>query len=129
MVDLTPLIATATRLIKENGRQVTFINQDPTLADAAQPWEGPTAARGGGATKLDLDVVFVDPNPRNLGRMSIREDLISRSEQIMIVVPGTNDLDTFEEILDTDGTYWKIVGTQTLKPGSTAVLSYVGVKR
>ena len=129
MVDLVPLIATAKRLIKENGRSVSFIKHDKTLAISTQPWEGPTAARGTGSIKLVLDVVFVDPDPRNLGRMSVTEDLIQRSEQIMIVVPSTNDLATFEEILDTDGTYWKIVGTQLLKPGNTAALAYVGVKR
>lgn len=129
MADLVKLIATAQRLIKANGRAVTFIRHDETLADAAKPWDGPTDARTTPAETQALDAVFVPPaSAVRLGLSTEQSDLIIRSEQIMIVSPGTVDLSRFQEVLD-DDIYWKINMVEVLKPGPTVLLGFVGVKR
>lgn len=129
MVDLAPIIATAQRLITENGRSVTFIRHDETLADADMPWLGPTDARTAPDATSVHDAVFVEPDSASqLGLAHIQSDLIMNAEQILIVAQGSVDLSQFQEVLD-ESVYWKITDIQTLRPGSTTVLSFVGVKR
>jgi len=129
MVDFTPLIATAQRLIKENGRSVTFIRQDENLADANKPWKGPTDARDTPAATSVQDAVFVPPSSASqLGIENEQSDLILNAEQIMIVSPGTVDLTIFQEVLDA-GIYWKIKNIEILQPGLDTVLAFVGVAR
>lgn len=131
MVDAVALVATAQRLIQENGRSVTFISHDQTLDDAAKPWQGATT--GPRTTPDDsfiTDAVFVEPSAAaRLGLSSEQSDLIKRSDQIMIVSPGTGiDLNDFEEVLD-ETVYWKITGIEILRPGTTTFLAFIGVKR
>lgn len=129
MVELSPLIAVAQRLITENGRSVTFIRQDQTLADAAQPWLGPADPRTTPDVTLVVDAVFVEPSSGvKLGLGTEQSDLIMNSDQIMILAAGDVDLTQFQEVLD-EGIYWKITVIETLRPGATTVLSFVGVKR
>ena len=127
--DYGPIVTVAQDLIKDFGREVTFINQNETPADATKPWQGPTAARTAPKSTLKAEAVFVQPDSASkLGRTSISEDLIKRSDQIMIVPAGTTDLIDFQEVLD--GTvYWKIVGIETLRPADTTILYFVGVAR
>lgn len=131
MVDAVALVATAQRLIIENGRSVTFISHDKTLDDAAKPWQGATTGpRTAPDAVFVTDVVFVEPSAAaRLGLSSEQSDLIKRSEQIMIVSPGDAvDLNDFEEVQD-ETVYWKITGIEILRPGLTTILAFVGVKR
>ncbi len=129
MVDLTPILAEAAALVEENGREVTFIKHNSTLADAAQPWEGPVDARTTPAETKKLDAVFF--NPATLAALGISfesTDLVPRAEQIMMVIPGTVNVEEFQEVLD--GTiYWKIGHVEIFKPGSTTALAYIAVGR
>ncbi len=129
MVDLVKLTATAERLIKANGRVVTFIRHDQTLGDVAKPWQGPTDARTTPNTTSVQNAVFVQPDSAfKLGIASEQSDLVMNSDQIMILSPGTVDLTTFQEVLD-EGVYWKITTIELLRPGTVALLAFVGVKR
>ena len=129
--DYTKTIATAQRLITKFGRSITFVSFDETLGEAAKPWKGATAPRGAGATTLILDAVSVEPRSLDeLGRSTAIDDLVKRSEQIMIVSPGSAvSLESFEEIIDDDTSRWKIVGLERLRPGTEILLYFVGVKR
>jgi hypothetical protein len=127
----TANIATAQRLVTKFGRSVTLVEYDSTLADVAKPWDGPADARTAPDTALVLDAVFVQPggSSEQLGIASFSEDLLSEMEQILIVSPGAAiDLSTFHAVLD-GTTYWKIVRTESLKPGPDLVLGFIGVKR
>lgn len=129
MVDFTKLAATAQRLLGANGRSVTFIRHSQSLADAGKPWQGPTSARGTPDETSVQNAVFVQPSSASqLGIASEQSDLVMKSDQIMIVAPGTVDLTIFQEVLD-DGVYWKITGIEVLRPGATTVLAFVGVAR
>ena len=131
--DYTNIATTAKRLVDKFGRSVTFRRLDrTTLDDAAKPWRGTATPR----TTLDATVtaiaVIVPPSSASrLGLTTRDNELIKRSEQIMIVALGatsTDDLSTFDEVLD--GTQlWKITTVETLKPGDTTLLYFVGVKR
>lgn len=129
MADLTKLVATAQRLIKANGRSVTFIRHDQTLGDVAKPWQGPTDARAKPNDTSVQNAVFLEPSSApKLGISTEQSDLVMNSEQIMMVSPGTVDLTAFQEVLD-GTTYWKITTIEVLRPGAVTLLAYVGVKR
>lgn len=130
MVDYAKLQQTAIRLVEENGREVTFIEHSEVLPDPNKPWEGEADPRATPNSTSAQFAVFVDPaSASRLGLSTSQPDLIKRSEQIMIVAPGSEDLLKFQEVLDSDGTYWKILFLETLRPADLTLVSYVGVRR
>ncbi len=129
MVDLAPIILIAQVEIAANGRQVTFIKHNSTLADTNQPWEGPTNARTTPDSVAVMSAVFFNPTEASkLGISFVQDDLVPRAEQIMMVSPGTVNVQDFQEVLD-EGVYWKIGHVEIFKPGSLVALAYVGVSR
>lgn len=129
MVDFAPLIATAQRLISENGRGVTLLRFDSTPADPAQPWDGPTNPRTTPDETIDVEASFV-PASGNWGLTSIvSDDLIKRSEQVCLISAGASvDLTGYQEMTD-NGKSWKIVGVEVLQPATEYVLTAIGVTR
>lgn len=131
MVDYARLSATATRLITKNGRQLTLVRYNENAADSDEPWNGPPP---GGTTELNLYGAFVPPNSvrqfglQGLGQGTEFVDLLTHSEQIVIVNPEDNDVREYSAILD-EGVSWGILGTQVLRPGPTTVLAFIGVRR
>lgn len=129
MVDLAPILAEAAVLIKENGREVTFIKHNTTLADSAQPWEGPTNARTLPASTVKMDALFFSPSvAEKLGISFESTDLMTRAEQILMVIPGTVNVEEFQEVLD-GSVYWKIGHVEIFKPGTVTALAYIFVGR
>ena len=131
MVDYTRLATTAARLIKNNGRSITFVRLNETPANSDRPWKGPAS---GGETTLALNGVFVPPNTvRQFGLTALGEgtelrDLVAFSEQIIITAQGDNDLRQFTSVID-GGVRWGVIGLQVLQPGDTRLLAFVGVRR
>lgn len=131
MPDYVRLAATASRLIEKSGRSITFVKLNETADDPAKPWRGPP---DGGDTNLPLFGVFVPPNTvRQFGLSALGEgtefdDLVTRSEQIIITFQGENDLRDYTEVEDR-GERWGIIGLQVLRPGDTTLLAFVGVRR
>jgi len=124
--------ATAKRLVDAKGRSVTFIQLDAGTDDANQPWRGKADARATPANSVTLIAAFVPPSGVALGaEMALAEDLVKRSEQIMLVAPGTDqrDFSAYDEVIDTDGTRWKIIFSDLLKPAEIAILWSIGVRR
>lgn len=126
----TRLAATASRLITEKGRSINFVKQSETPADASKPWNGPIASE----TLLPLRGVFVPPNTVRqfgitaLGRGTEFEDMLAKSEQVVITNSGDNDLREYRTLRD-GGVDWGIIGLQELKPGNIGLLAFVGVRR
>lgn len=129
--DYASIITIAQELLLEFGRSVTFIAFDATSSDVSQPWLGPTDPRATPSATLPLDAAFVEPDAADaLGHTISLQDLIQRSEQILIVSPGAAvDLSVYQEVIDSDASRWKIEGFEILKPGDDVVLSFVGLKR
>lgn len=131
MVDYNRLSQTASRLIKNNGRSITFVKLDSKPADPDRPWKGPT---DNGETKLALNGVFVPPNTvsqfglQALGAGTEFKDLITFSEQIIITAQGEEDLREYTSVVDGDER-WGVIGIQVLKPGDVTLLAFVGVRR
>ena len=124
----------AEELISESGRTIQIIKFSETPNDTAQPWDGPTTPRTSPEATVTTFATFVHPTSDSLlGKGTISDDLKKRSEQICLISPGistfTDDLATFTEIIDDDGTRWNIQGIETLRPGSKILLYFIGVKR
>ena len=130
-VDYAAVLATAQRLLTENGRSVTLVNFDSTPADPNRPWLGPaTDPRDTPDSTLTLDAVAVAPSGVvNLGLAFEADDLIKDAAEILICSPGANvDLTVFEEVID-ETVRWKIIGIQVLRPATITVLAFIGVER
>lgn len=131
MVDFVRLAQTADRLIRNNGRSITFVKLNETPADDNRPWKGPAT---GGETTLALNGVFVPPNTvRQFGLTALGEgtefkDLVTFSQQIIIVAQGERDLREFTSVID-GTTRWGIIGLQVLRPAEITMLGFVGVRR
>lgn len=132
MVDYVKLAIVAERLVRENGRLVTFVRKSPIQLDPAKPWKGSDPLED--EVTLQLSAVFVPPNTvRQFGLSALGEgsefrDLIAFSEQIAIVFPGNNDLRQYPTIRD-NGVNWNMIGLQLLQPAQTKLLAFVGTRR
>ena len=133
MYDYSGLQATATRLITKFGRQVTLLRESQVAADPSKPWNGPGDAVD--PAELPIYAAFVPPNTvRQFGLTALglgtdMERLLQMSEQIAISATADNDVRDYQDLRDTDNTVWGIIGIQQLKPGTTGILSFIGVKR
>jgi hypothetical protein len=130
MVDYVRLAATAQRLITNSGRTITLVQPGLTALDPAKPWDGPGPAE----TKLPIPGTFVPPNTVRqfgltaLGKGTEFQDLIAFSEQIIIAYPGSADVSKFVFVRD-GNIDWNIIGVQSLTPGDTQILAFIGVRR
>ena len=102
------------------------------MADASKPWEGATNPRSPLDDTQVLSAVFVPiTSSSQLGLRVLDEDLLRKSEQLLLVAPGatfTPDLTTFDEIID--GTIaWRIIFIEKLKPATITLIYYFGVAR
>lgn len=129
MPDYTKLAATAQRLVENSGRDITLVEFNTTPADASKPWRGASDPRTTPDATLAVSGVFVEPSSATkLGMSTEVSDLLKRSSQI-IIVASTADLKSYNEVIDSDSSRWKIVGMETLKPGDTTLLYFIGVQR
>lgn len=129
--DYTSLSKNAERLIARFGRAVVLQGKAAAPTTPSKPWEGPSDVAG---TPLPLYGVFVPPNTVRefgltaLGHGTEFQDLITFSQQIMITFPGEVDLRDYTTLIDAD-VNWGIIGIQSLKPGPTTLLAFIGVRR
>jgi len=123
------IAATASDLITRFGRDVTFVAKR-TTEPASEPWKANT----GGETTIALKGAFAPPNTvRQFGVTSLGlgtefENMLQKSEQIIIVNSGDNDMRDYHVARD-GGIDWGIIGIQQLKPGNVGILSFVLVRR
>lgn len=119
--------------VAEYGRVVTLQRYTSTPTSTERPWEGNPPA-GLPAEEYSTHVVFVPPSSASqLGLRGLDEALLKRFEQLAICghAPdgSTPDLRNFDMILDADQTLWRILWSETLRPGAVNVLYFFGVAR
>ena len=124
---------TALSLIAANGRTVTFIKLDADATDTDKPWRGNAAPRAVPEASVVTSAVFVPPSSASqLGLSRKIQDEVKRVDQIAIVSTGgtvQTDLSNMDEVIDTDGSRWKIMFVETLQPASVKILYFVGLIR
>jgi hypothetical protein len=131
MVDYTRLAVTSERLIRKNGREITFRKPDLTPMDPLKPWNGPDPLS---FTELTLPAVFVPPNTvRQFGLTALGtghevSDLFSYIHKLFILFPGENDITKFPILID-EGIEFNLVAYQLLRPANLNLLAFVGARR
>lgn len=125
MADWNRARALATRMINENGRPITLVN-DQGPASATDPL-GVPAAR----TEVSgVMGVFVRPSGYiKLGESFYMEfGMWEEAEKIVLVVASlVHDFSTFTRVIDSDGKGFKIFKVEELKPGPVPILLYLGL--
>jgi hypothetical protein len=124
--DYSRIVQVAKRLLKSAGRPIKLRIANESSFNASRPWEGPSS---GDDRYIFLDGVFVEPDSAiRLGTGIEFDDLVSKSEQIIIVSPGETEFQQSIEVLD-DGIVWGITNIQILRPGLVTLLAFIGIKR
>lgn len=124
----------ANTAITAKGRMVTFIKLSRVADDTSKPWRGTTTPRATPDASVAVPVVAVPPSGiTRIGFSMEQVELLKRAEQILIAAPGgssTDNLEEFDEIIDSDSSTWKIVTVQYLRhDDGPRILYYVGVRR
>lgn len=132
MYDYTDDQDMALEMIQEYGRNVKIQLVSEASADPTKPWKGAAVVQPV-TSSHDLPMVFVPPSSASqLGLRGIDEALFKTFSQIVICGPGstfTEDLKGYTFIIDEDGSRWRILWSETLRPGSATVLYFFGVAR
>lgn len=127
--DYSKILVSAKKRVQDFGRELTLIRLDPDPVDAAKPWQGAAAPRTTPIDTLTVYGVFVEPESlERLGKQRASNDFIKSAEQV-IIIAYEGSLGAFDEVIDTDGSRWKIANHQELGPGDTILLHYLRVQR
>lgn len=126
--DYIPIAAVALDLVTEFGKPVTLRRLDTTPPDPDMPWRGPVDPRATPAATLEVSAFLKEPPTGTAlgGPASIR-DWVKRAQKIAIIA-GQDDLSVFSELVD-GSDVWRVVGSATLNPGGTRLITYLGVAR
>jgi hypothetical protein len=127
--DYSRAVATAQRLIARYGRLVALQGVSAGPADANNPLAGPGASPD---PIQGISAAFVDPaSLRALGISARMSSLFAACTQIALVAPvsGLPGFGDMKFLTDSDNSEWKINVIDTLKPGETIVLYFIGVVR
>ena len=129
MADYSNFVQTAKRLLTSKGRKVALQQLSADTPDPTKPWNG-TTNQNIIMQYSDTVCVFVPFIGKDLGVVVQDKELLKRSTQVVLVPPIAEGLeDTINQIRDSDGTLWKIVWSQCLKPAEQTVLYLFGVAR
>ena len=122
-IDYEELAAVAVEMIDENGRTVTLRNQTDDPADSDTPW------RGSDGSDPEDEPVRAVVFPTEM--VDTEDSLVSRGEQVAFVAANTDlgELERFDQLIESDGTTWRIEEAQLLKPGDIRLLYIFGLSR
>lgn len=127
MADYTPQRALAERLISAKGTSFSFWTTE-TPSNPSEPWKG-GAVPGIPGT---LNAVRVEPSSAvRLGISTLNEDLLKRSQHVLICAPGDGTVDPKDyNTVDIGGETHGITFVETLDPdGSGGIIYFVGAGR
>jgi hypothetical protein len=124
------MVATAQEMMSEFGREVLLTREDLMPTDASKPWKGTS---GVPVTQPIMAIVIPPAAVRiwglaALGDANKFEDLLIKSQKLLIMCPGTIDITQFSSVTD-EGKEYGVTAFQILKPGDTVILAYVGISR
>lgn len=118
MANFSKLQATATRLIRKNGRAVTVVRASTNPKDPEKPWRGNQCVD----TELPTFAAIVDYQERDIDGERIRRG----DRRALIEVPKDsdgNEIDLrFFDRLDDRGERWRMMNIQKIEPANTTVV-------
>lgn len=126
MADYSTQRALANRLITDKGTSFTF-SKTESPADPNEPWKGGTPGASG-----SLNAVRVEPSSATqLGISTTNENLLARSEHVLIAAPGDGTVDPKDyDVVTIGGDKFGITFVETLDPDTSgAILHFIGAGR
>jgi hypothetical protein len=126
-INYTKSQALAQKLIEANGREVVFNQLGGAPADPLKPWAGAGPASVVNTVTAKGLFASTSISGKDLGIDVKVLDLLPRVSEVVLVA-GSAGIDDFNFIID-GSVRWRIEWIQTLKPGPTTILYYVGVNR
>lgn len=128
-VDYNKIYLKAKKRAVKYGRAITFVQLDGAPTNPSRPWLGNSDARATPVATLETHGVFVEPESlERLGKQRQANEFVESAEQV-IIVAHNGSLGQFDEVIDTDGSLWKIANKQELAPGDSKIIHYVRVQR
>lgn len=126
MADYSPQRALANRLIAAKGASFTF-SKTATAANPAEPWKGTVPGTTG-----TLQCVRVEPSSATkLGISTVNEELLARSQHVLICAPGDGSVNPRDfDLVTIGGDPHGITFVEALDPdGSGGIIYFVGAGR
>ena len=124
-VDYAKLAATATRLISENGRTVTFKRVSRTVADPSKPWKGTNPSAD---VLVPVKAVLVPYTEEEMPDEQMRRGAMKCF--VAASAFGTaNDHSDMEFLTDPETGVWRVLEVKTVFPGEVKVLYEVALRR
>lgn len=128
MANHTEFVLLAKEMIREEGRTIRLQLIGSSADDPTKPWKG--KAHDNLEKELVAGAVFVPVVGRDLGTIVKDQDLLKKAKQIAIVEPIEEDLEEkVSRIKDIDGTMWRVVWCQCLKPATQTILYVMGLDK
>lgn len=132
MPDYARLQKTTERLIAKNGRAIAVVKLAEAEDTDETPWRGTTKPRDEPEESVAAYGVFVPISATSyLGiEIAFKADNVARGQQIVLVPANASeeDMSAYDEIHD-NGSIWKIVRAQILKPGPVPLMYAFEVKQ
>lgn len=132
MPDYTRLQKTADRLIKKSGREISIVRLALAEDTDETPWRGTTKPRQEPEDVVETSGVFVPISATSYLGIEIvfKNDNVARGQQVILVpaLASEDDISEYDEVHD-NGSIWKIVRAQLLKPGPVPLLYAFEVKQ
>lgn len=128
MANHSEFVLLAKEMIREEGRTIRLQLIGSSADDPTKPWKG--KAHDNLEKELVAGAVFVPVVGRDLGTIVKDQDLLKKAKQIAIVEPIEEDLEEkVSRIKDIDGTMWRVVWCQCLKPATQTILYVMGLDK
>lgn len=129
MAEYDKFIDLAKSLLTKKGRKITLQQLGTTANDPSRPWNG-SAYQDIAMQYNDVPAAFVPVIGKDLGVIVTDYDLLKRSKQVAIVAAIVEGIENkVDRIVDTDGSTWKVVWGQCLRPGTQTIFYVFGVAR
>lgn len=127
MADYLRSRAGAQRSIGRAGRPITLELGAVGPADPLRPLAGP----GEPPAPVQAVGLFAQPaSLQTLGMSTRARELATTCEHIALVAAdGVNDLSASRFMTDNDGTKYRVVFAEEFRPGTVAILYFIGVRR
>ena len=129
MADHAEFVQLAFELLGEEGRLVTLQVLGTNTSDSTKPWKG---VEGSDVVMEypSVSCVTVAPIGKDLGIVTVDRELLKRSQKVALCAPVAEALeDKIARIKDSDGTIWKVIWSQCLRPAEQTILYIFGITR
>ena len=129
MANHTEFVELAKELLTEDGKLITLQQLGSESADPTKPWKGIEQSNVVMEYR-NVPCAFIAPIGKDLGIITVDKDLLKRTSKVAICTAVAENLeDTITRIKDIDGTIWKVIWSQTLRPAEQTILYIFGIVR